>query len=83
MDRALSKPHSMRICSGTRGGYDVAVFNLVRGASKGQVWIRHLAPAAPAFTRPSSPNLVGEAYNYEPCTMKYPKYSYFLRLAAS
>ena len=27
-----------------------------RGASKGHVWSRHLAPAAPAFTRPSSPS---------------------------
>ena len=27
-----------------------------RGASKGQVLTRHLAPAAPAFTRPSSPS---------------------------
>ena len=26
------------------------------GASKGQVWPRHSAPAAPAFTRPSSPS---------------------------
>ena len=26
------------------------------GASKGRVWTRHLAPAAPAFTRPSSPH---------------------------
>ena len=27
-----------------------------RGGSKGQVWPRHCAPAAPAFTRPSSPS---------------------------
>jgi hypothetical protein len=26
------------------------------GASKGQVWTRHLAPAMPAFTRPSLPS---------------------------
>ena len=26
------------------------------GGSKGQVWTHHLAPAAPAFTRPSSPS---------------------------
>ena len=31
-------------------------FKLPKGASKGQVWTRHLAPAAPAFTRPSLPS---------------------------
>ena len=29
---------------------------MCKGASKGQVWTRHLAPATPAFTQPSLPS---------------------------
>ena len=35
--------------------YSIRAAQFAPLASKGQVWIRHLAPAAPAFTRPSLP----------------------------
>ena len=43
----------------TAGGGGVGGGKCRAGAAKGQVWTRHLAPAAPAFTRPSSPHRAG------------------------
>ena len=50
----MAWPDQCPVCSHHEGGGVRAA--PTTGASKGQVWTRHLAPAAPAFPRPSSPS---------------------------